>query len=448
MPTSTTIAAVSTAPGASLRAVIRISGPETREVAAQLLSIDLKLRGTQRARMAIGPASLPVLAMFFPGPHSYSGEDTLELLMTGGAAIVSRVLDRILELESVRLAQPGEFSARAYMNGHLSLSEAEGIALRIGALHNEALRAADSLLDGRYGQQCSAWVDEIATMLALVEAGVDFSDQEDVVPITPANLHRRLSDVLAKINEQTGSASGTRVMSAMPKAVLVGRPNAGKSALFNALLGHRRAVVSEYAGTTRDALHEQLDLSHDIPGAGSVELVDLAGLDTAGIDAIDHDAQLRARDVVREADTLLWCDPHGWFEQGQFEVPAGVAVLRVRTKCDLPTIGEPDSNAMEVCAFDPSTLGVLRRAIADATSDAGGSGVGLFVPRHRRALREAAAALHDTIQRLNPDARTLLDPELVALGLRESLDSLGELVGEVSPDDVIGRVFATFCVGK
>lgn len=448
MPNGTTITAVSTPAGSSPRAILRISGPDTRTLASELLSIRLTHRGVQHARLSIGPATLPALAMFFPAPGSYCGEDTLELLISGGAAIVSRVLDRVLDHGGVQLAQPGEFSARAYMNGHLSLSEAEGIALRIGALHTEALRAADSLLDGRYGILCRAWVDEIAALLALVEAGVDFSDQDDVVPISPVNLRDRLCVVCSQIGEQTGAASGARVTRSMPLVVLVGRPNAGKSALFNALLGRTRAVVSECAGTTRDALHEPLDLSREIPGAGVVELVDLAGLDVAAIDAIDHDAQQHARTVVRRADAVLWCDPYGWFEQGQFAVPSGVNVVRVRTKSDLPTQGDADPAALRVCAFDPSTLGVLRRAIADATSVGVGSGVGMFVPRHRRALREADAGLHDAIQRLDPQAHAIHDPELVALGLREALDALGELVGEVSPDDVIGRVFATFCVGK
>lgn len=448
MPTGTTIAATSTAPGSGARALIRICGPDTRAVGRELLSTSFEHRGAQLARLPMGTGSLPVLAMFFPGPGSYSGEDTLELLLAGGAGIVSRVLDQILEHDSVQLAQPGEFSARAYMNGHLSLSEAEGVALRIGALHADALRAADSLLDGRYGTQCSAWVDEIATMLALVEAGVDFSDQEDVVPISPAQLLARLRVVHAQIIEQVGSQAGSQVARTLPSVVLVGRPNAGKSALFNALLGRQRAVVSERAGTTRDALSEELGLSAEIPGAGSIELVDLAGLDEMAIDSIDHDAQQQARAVVARADTLIWCDPHGWFDQGHFEVPAGVAVLRVRTKSDLPTPGQPEPGAIEVCAFDPTTLSVLRRAIADATTQGGGSGVGLFVPRHRRALREASTALQQTTQMLDPGAHALHDPELIALGLREALDALGELVGEVSPDDVIGRVFATFCVGK
>lgn len=449
MPTGTTIAAISTAPGIAPRAMIRVSGEQTGEMARCALGLELAARGIHHARLSIAQGStLPVLAMFYPGPKSYTGEDTLELLVPGGAPIVTRVLEMLLTNDDISLAQPGEFSARAYMNGRLGLAQAEGIALRISALHSDALRAADTLLDGRYGRQCNDWVDEIANLLALVEAGVDFADQEDVVPITPRDLSHRLGDLQQQLVEQAGAAAGARVLDDQPTAVLVGRPNAGKSALFNALLGQQRAVVSERAGTTRDALRESLDLSRDVPGSGVVELVDLAGLDDRGIDAIDAQAQMKARDLVAGADVVLWCDPSGCFDQRGFDVRPDTPVVRVRTKSDLPTGQSNDGSSVAVCAFDPTTLGVLRRAIADATSQVSGTGVGVFVPRHRRALRAAIHSIDDTITHLDPDAPSLGNPELIALGLREALDALGELVGEVSPDDVIGRVFATFCVGK
>ena len=396
MPTGTTIVAISTAPGNAPRAMIRISGPEAQAFARDHLQIQPQKRGGYASRMRLGDAgSFPVSALFYPGPNSYSGEDTIEIILPGGSHLVGRVLAQLLQDERVRLAEPGEFSARAYMNGRLGLSEAEGIALRISALHSSALRAADQLLDGRYGQQCRAWVDEITTLLALV-----------------------------------------------------GRPNAGKSALFNALLGTTRAVVSDRAGTTRDALVEPLDLSQDVPGAGAVELVDLAGLGDRAIDAIDEQAQQRARGFIDEADAVLWCDPSGRFDERLFETRDGVPMVRVRTKSDLPAQSPIDSSGVSVCAFDASTLGVLRRAIADATSRASGSGVGVFVPRHRRALNMAIESIDRAMQSIDTRTRSLQHPELIALGLRESLDALGELVGEVSPDDVIGRVFATFCVGK
>jgi len=449
MPTGTTIAAISTAPGNAPRAMLRISGPETRAFALDTLGIQANERGASSVRFKLGQSlTLPMLALFYPGPNSYSGEDTLELLLPGGSHVVGRVLEQLLCDDRIEMAQPGEFSARAYMNGRLGLSEAEGIALRISALHAGALQAADQLLDGRYGKLCRAWVEEITTLLALVESGVDFSDQEDVVPIAPCDLSQRLDALRAQLQDQIGSVQGDRVVDDHSCVVLVGRPNAGKSALFNALLGTNRAVVSEHAGTTRDALREALDLSHDAPGAGVVELVDLAGLGDQAVDLIDEQAQNKARELVADADAVLWCDPHGRFDERLFEPRETAPVVRVRTKSDLPMPGSGDQDGVSVCAFDPSTLGVLRRAIADATSRASGTGVGVFVPRHRRALTSAIDSIDHATHQIDPKARTLAHPELVALGLREALDALGELVGEVSPDDVIGRVFATFCVGK
>lgn len=448
MPTGTTIAAISSAPGNAPRAMIRVSGVDTRDIAHDLLGISLDQRGAIHARLELNErSSIPVTVLRFPGPKSYTGEDTIEILIPGGAHITQRVLARLLDDDRITLAEPGEFSARAYMNGRMSLSEAEGIALRISALRDGALKAADTLLDGRYGERCRAWVDDIAGMLALVEAGVDFSDQEDVVPISPGNLHARLGMIVEDLERESGASSGGRVVDDRPSVVLVGRPNAGKSSLFNALLGRERAVVSERAGTTRDALREPLDLSRDVPGAGVIELIDLAGLDEHSIDELDANAQEIARAVLRDADAMIWCDPSGRFDQVGFQIPADVQVVRVRTKSDLPK-GDMPGAGFDVCAFDPSTLGVLRRALADATSSAVGSGVGVFVPRHRRALRNAIDAINSASAQVDPDAHAIVNPEIIALGLREALDALGELVGEVSPDDVIGRVFATFCVGK
>lgn len=448
MPTGTTIAAISSAPGNAPRAMIRVSGVHTGAIARDFLDIPLDARGAIHTRFTLSAhASIPVLVLRFPRPNSYTGEDTIEILMPGGTHITQRVLARLLDDERITLAEPGEFSARAYMNGRLSLSEAEGIALRISALRDGALKAADALLDGRYGERCRAWVDDIAAMLALVEAGVDFSDQEDVIPIAPGDLHARLGAIIEDLVRESGASSGGRVVDDRPSVVLVGRPNAGKSSLFNALLGQNRAVVSERAGTTRDALRERLDLSRDVPGAGVVELIDLAGLDEHSINDLDASAQELARSILLNADAMLWCDPTGHFEQVGFQMPSDAQVIRVRTKADLPK-GDLPNSGLDVCAFDPSTLGVLRRAIADATSVASGSGVGVFVPRHRRALRAAIDAIRNARTQVDPHASAIANPEIIALGLREALDALGELVGEVSPDDVIGRVFATFCVGK
>ncbi|MDF1808110.1 MAG: 50S ribosome-binding GTPase [Phycisphaerales bacterium] len=459
MSTGSTISAQSTAGGAAPRAMIRISGALARDCLIELCEIELETRGMYKARFKLTSSlSVPVLVLWYKGPHSYNGEDTAEIILAGNQSLVSRLLDRVLSVEGVELAQPGEFSARAYMNHRLTLQQAEGVALKIAAEHQEALQAADSLLDGTYGHQCTHWANEIAELLALVEAGVDFSDQEDVIPITPRKLADRLELVKSEIQSQIGGEQGDRVQTHLPSVVLVGKPNAGKSSLFNSLLGYHRAIVSDQAGTTRDAIREKLDLSKLVPGSSEIELVDLAGLGDIAIDAIDEQAQSRAREIINDSDVIVWCDPDGMFEashaltRGDNHHPT--SMIRVRTKSDIPRsknqINQSDSEqqSLSVCALDGHAMGTLHRAIADAVVHRSGTGVGLFVPRHRRALHDAINGIDAGMKRLNPNSRIIDEPELVALGIRMALDALGELIGEITPDDVIGRVFSTFCVGK
>lgn len=449
MPTGGTIAALGTPPGHSTRSIIRISGPDARTCVTTITSLTNPTRGIHRARLSLSETqSIPSLIIWFDDPKSYTGEDVAEILLVGNPTLIERALDRFFEIPAVRRAEPGEFSARAYLNDRLSLAQAEGVALRIAAVGDEALEASSKLIDGSQGDRCRAWAEELAMLLALVESGVDFTDQDDVVPIAPDDLLTRLESLAIDLRAEIGSVRGSVIRSGLPEVVLCGRPNAGKSALLNALLGSKRAVVSDVAGTTRDAITEMLNLEIEVPGSGAINLTDLAGLGDSAVDAIDAEAQERARERIRNADALLWCDPSGKFDDREGFAKLNIPIIRVRTKADLLIDSFDESHAISVCALDGHRIGVLKRALADAITDRTGLGVGAFVPRHRRSISNAVAGIEAAMRWIEPGAHAIMTPELVASGLRDGLDALGELTGQITPDDVLGRVFSTFCVGK
>lgn len=449
-PPGTDIAALATGPGRSPLALIRLSGPGVRNLCERLFEVTPDGPGqviATRLWLAAG-LGVPCWLLRFDGPRCYTGEDSAEIVLPGGPPLLERVIARLLHEDGVREAGPGEFSARAFLNGRLSLAQAEGVAATIAARTDEQLAAAADLMSGRSGERARAWADQAAGLLALVEAGIDFTDQEDVVPIGPAALRERLALMAGEIEAALGSNAGAEAPHGLPEVVLAGPPNAGKSTLFNALLGRRRAVVSDVPGTTRDALAEELDLSRLAAGGPTVSLVDLAGLDEAlthagGIDAL---AQHAAAKRMAAARVVVLCDPAGRFDIG---VPASVATVRVRTKADLPSAATP-IDTLAVCAIDGRNLGPLARAIADAVEGSPDHDGAWMLPRHRRVLGLARERLRSAIGLLESQAseRVIERVELVAGELRLALDLLGELAGAISPDDVIGRVFATFCVGK
>lgn len=459
---SEAIIAVATGWGPSDRAVIRISGPGTHALCARLMNQIPSAGGeviSTRLRLT-SALQLPCVLLRYDAPSSYTGEDSAEILLPGNPLLLERVSARLLSEPGLREAQPGEFSARAYLNGKMTIAQAEGVAALIAAGTEDQLAAAHALMSGRTGERHRAWTDAAATLLALVEAGIDFTDQEDVVPIAPALLAARLDALINEIHADLGANAGIERQAGLARVALIGPPNAGKSTLFNALLGRARAMVSPVAGTTRDAIVETLDLSRDLPGGPSVQLVDLAGLDSsigAASGAVDRQAQSQAMRELERADVLVLCDPLGRFTFDAW-VPFGRPIVRVRTKADLPLLDTSEAagrsgwrvsrQSIGVCSLDGWNLDVLRRAIADAAWSTRDTGGAWMLPRHRRALASALARLIAARQRLDPAAHALSHPELVAGELRAALDDFGELVGAISSDDVIGRVFATFCVGK
>lgn len=442
-----TIVAVSSAPGVSARAVVRASGPLVEVLAGRFEPGIPPRRGAfiSRLPLAEGTLRLPVLVLRAVAPRSYTGEDTLEVLVPGNPTLVDRVMGTLLSEPGVRPAQPGEFSARAYLHGKLTLEEAEGVAATIAAESAEQLEAARDLAAGRTGNDYRGVADELTTLRALVEAGIDFTDQEDVQPIAPAALATRLTRLEDVLRGLVRPSAGEVKEPHRPRVALVGAPNAGKSTLFNALLGRRRAVVSPVAGTTRDVITEALDLSRDLPGAEAVDLADMAGLDGADRGAPDRAGQESARRFAREAEVLLHCDPSGRFAP-EIVGSARGRVLRVRTKADVP--GSGPGGDLAVCALDGWNLPLLRRAIADASFGSRSSAAGFLLPRHRRCLTLALGPIAAARRMVDLEAPGLSEPALVAERLREAAEAMDELVGRVAPDDVLGRIFSTFCVGK
>jgi tRNA modification GTPase len=454
------ILAVASPPGHGLRGIIRGSGAGLFEaIAPHVARPDpaRPARGLMRARVRIGPLDVPALAMICPAPHSYTGEDALELQLAGNPVLLERIIDGLLASArqrglDVRRAEPGEFTARAYLNGKMDLIEAEAVAAMIAARSDAELRAARMLSSGALSRLAHELADDLAGALALVEAGIDFTDQEDVVAILPRDLHGRLTDLRDRIDSMLRHAVGMESLEAIPWVVLTGAPNAGKSTLFNALLGRRRAVVSDIAGTTRDVLAEPLaiDTAH---GKAEVMLVDLAGADEAE-SLVSRAMQLAAGEARRRAELILHCVPAG-------EVRPDVRgrEIVVTTKMDLHAASRGGPRAIGLCvsALQGQGLNEVRQLIAArlaARAVSLDADLMVMLARHESALRAARAHLAEAIDVVGAalgsgrDDRHLASPELAAASMRAALDQLAGLAGAITPDDVLGRVFASFCIGK
>ncbi|MBR2145184.1 MAG: tRNA uridine-5-carboxymethylaminomethyl(34) synthesis GTPase MnmE [Akkermansia sp.] len=443
MQQSETIAAIATAPGTGAIAVIRVSGPQAQQVVQGCTNgrrLQARLATLVRVRDTRGCVIDECVATYFAAPASFTGEDTVELSCHGGMLVTRRVLERLLAC-GARPAEPGEFSRRAFENGKLDLTQAEAVMDIISAGSDLALRAAQNQLQGAIGNQVAAAADILINVAAHVEAYIDFPE-EDIAPDTTDTLLRQLDEVETILRRLLATADEGRLLREGIRTAIIGAPNVGKSSLLNMLLGYERAIVSSTAGTTRDTIEESVAL-----GGLRLRLIDTAGLHESA-DAIERVGMERSRRAGAEADLILEV-ADATAPRPALELPqTGAHHLLLLNKCDLPL--HPDWAAEQAAIRISCRAGTGREALEQAVeklflSESGErDSLAAINTRHRHALQQALEYL--------AAARVALcageSPEFVDVDLRAALDSLGSITGRIDTEDILTRVFSTFCLGK
>lgn len=440
-----TIVAIASAPGAGGVGIVRLSGPEARRIAQTISARTLHPRRAHHVRFleVDGVVIDDGIALSFPGPASFTGEDVVELQAHGSPVVLQQLVARACSL-GARVARPGEFSERAFLNGKLDLAQAEAIADLIAAADTRAARAARRSLDGAFSQRVDALGAHLLALRVHVEAAIDFAD-EPLDTLGGEQVRARLSVARDGLDTLIVDAERGRKLRDGVHAVIVGPPNAGKSSLLNALAGSDRAIVTDVAGTTRDTLRETIRLD-----GLELHLVDTAGLRDDG-DAIEREGMRRARAELQRADLALVVvdarDPGAGRSAVADDIAGVPAVLWIHNKMDL--LADPprdDATTVHVSAARGTGLGTLHqrlRALATGHSVEGAEGEFSARARHVEALQRAAG--HAGTAHLHLQHEHL---ELAAEELRLAHDALGEITGRISADDLLGHVFSTFCIGK
>ncbi len=443
MTDADTIFALSSAPGIAGVAVVRVSGARVQSVLKALKLAHISPRLARLAKL-IDPASGELLdtglVLFFPGPASFTGEDVLELHVHGGRAVVAAVLAALSHLPGLRLAEAGEFTRRAFHNGKLDLTEAEGLAALLAA-ETEAQRcAALRVAGGELRDLYEGWRNQLIDAMALIEAAIDFSDEADVAADAADQSRNRATALQAYIDAHLNDQRRGEILRDGLRVVLAGPPNAGKSSLLNALARREVAIVSPEPGTTRDVVEARLDL-----GGYPVIVSDTAGIRDDPGGAIEREGIRRSYASALAADIVLWLSVSS---EPVIEPPPELAasealLLRIRSKADLtdnsgmPTI--PAISTRTGAGID-QLLALLTSHARDRLADLGSPTI--TTSRQRALLTETSHALTAFLAG-NPEAT-----ELRAEDLRQAAQSLGRLTGLVGAEDVLDRVFSAFCIGK
>ncbi|GAM54895.1 GTPase and tRNA-U34 5-formylation enzyme trmE [Vibrio ishigakensis] len=452
--TNDTIVAQATAPGRGGVGIIRVSGPQAVEVAKHLVGKTLAPRRAEYLPFlaADGVQIDQGIALYFPNPNSFTGEDVLELQGHGGPVVMDMLIKRILEIPNIRPARPGEFSERAFLNDKMDLTQAEAIADLIEASSEEAAKSALKSLQGEFSSKITTLVESLIHLRIYVEAAIDFPEEE-IDFLADGKVSGDLQAIIDNLEAVRREANQGAIMREGMKVVIAGRPNAGKSSLLNSLSGKETAIVTDIAGTTRDVLREHIHID-GMP----LHIIDTAGLREAS-DEVEKIGIERAWEEIEQADRVLFMvdgtttdatDPRDIWPDFIDRLPKDIGITVIRNKAD------QTNESLGICHVNEPTLirlsaktgeGVeaLRTHLKECMGYAGNQEGGFMARRrHLEALNKAAEHLDIGQQQLEG----FMAGEILAEELRIAQQYLNEITGEFTSDDLLGRIFSSFCIGK
>ena len=454
-----TIAAISTPLGAGGIGIVRLSGPQTREILGKIFRRRRGKGPLLSHRFYLGEIIRPrdaavideVLASFMEKPRTYTREDVAEIQAHSGILVLREILDAVLQ-SGARLAEPGEFTRRAFLNGRIDLTQAEAVIDLIHSKTRRSLEMANLQREGRLGMEIRRIREDLLNLMALLEAGIDFP--EDEVPgLSGDEINRRLQNAREKLVNLLQTYDQGRIYREGISAVIIGRPNVGKSSLLNALLREDRAIVTPIPGTTRDVIEEVIN----------VRGIPLKVMDTAGLrhtrDQVEVEGVRRTRDRMALADLVIWVvDSSEPVTAQDLDILPEVQRKRVvvaMNKSDLPRRLDPDdlgehlpgAPLIPVSALHHSGIDRLEEAIRELALDGGrDSSAEILISnlRHKQALDNAREGLEQALEA----SQANLSAEFVSMDLGRALQALGEIVGETTSEDILNRIFSQFCIGK
>ena len=448
-----TIVAIATPLGRGGIGVIRVSGPLCRSIANQVLGTIPKPRlahfGSFRNQENIVDQGI---SLYFPEPHSFTGEDVLELHGHGGPVVLDRLLTYILSL-GARMAKPGEFSERAFLNGKIDLIQAEAIADLIDSASTQAAKAAIHSLQGAFSDVIQQLLQDLIALRMLLEATIDFPDEEGIDALSEKQITSDLTTLIHQLESIFATAEQGALLREGITVVIAGRPNAGKSSLLNQLAEKSTAIVTEIPGTTRDVLREYIHID-GLP----LHIVDTAGLHETA-DQIEQEGMRRALKEIEQADQILWVVDnqahadkkiHEFWPEIAGSLPDPKKLTLLRNKIDLtgdsPEIAFEDGYAsVKLCAKTGEGIEILKQHLKKIMGfNASGEGKFIARRRHLDALHRALYALKDGLTQFNIHHAS----ELLAEDLRQAQLAMDEITGRFTSDDLLGEIFAGFCIGK